>query len=268
MSEAAQRRRLLAAGGGGGRAGAGFRSTQGLDITDDYFGYRIAAFQEDTRAYSLFGKGGLVRDRFIGGADRNRVIGGVLVHLKRADVNTSYCDLQTEGPFGGALPGQKFVKLSRNCEERRFLQTLGENGTYFTQWNEIMNNKTHPYGSDPIWIRSSGLFDESMGGSEGNFYNMSEGSKEVNVFSNTMYAHFPREVPGRELGFPLYVDAALDEIRLAEMLVFAEDSNYIDKKSQEITVQMTVYNAQERVFGACLAALQSNFLLKPLQNMQ
>ena len=268
MSEEIKRRRLLAVGGGGGRAGAGFSTTEGLDITDEYFGYRVAAFEEDTRAYSLFGKGALVRDRFIGGPDRNRVIGGVLVHLKRADVNTSYCDLPTEGPFGGVLPGPKFIKLSRSCEERRFLQTLGDNGTYFTQWNEIMNNKTHPYGSDPMWIRSSGLFDESMGGSEGNFYNMSEGSKEVNVLSNMMYAHFPREMPGRELGFPLYVDAALDEIRLAQMLVYAEDSNYIDRKTQEVTVQMTVYNAQERVFGACLYTLRSHFLREPLQNIQ
>ena len=247
------RRRLLQRG-----SGDAFESTESIDVDfdsaeaeDEYFGYRISAFQDDLRATADLSKAA-IRNRYIGAPDRNRVLGGVLVHQIRSAVDSTYCDNPTEGPLGGRLPGAKFTKLGNLCAQHAFLKSLQDNGTYFKKWEEVNRDPVHPFGSDPMWIRSSRLFKPNLGGSEGDFYNMTEGSDEVSKFSGMMLTHFPREVPGKDLGFPLYIDTALDEIRLAETLLYVEDSNYLDSKSQELTIQMGVFNPVLQVFGAAL----------------
>lgn len=242
-----QRRRLQQRGSGSAFSSAD-TDAQTIAQTDEYFGYRVSAFQEDSRAWDLSSSSVITRARYLGGPDRNRVLGGVLVHQQRASVNTSYCDSAGSSLLGGRLPGMKFTKLSSNCAHRSFLKSLND-PEYLRRWDKVMANPMHPFGSDPVWIRSSKMFDERMGGTESDYYNMTRGSEELNVMSGVMYTHFPREVPGKGDGFPLYVDSALDKIRLAEMLVYVEDSNYIDKRSESITIQLGVYNPEEKVFG-------------------
>uniref|UniRef100_A0A061QSZ8 Polycystin cation channel PKD1/PKD2 domain-containing protein n=1 Tax=Tetraselmis sp. GSL018 TaxID=582737 RepID=A0A061QSZ8_9CHLO len=235
-----RRRQLLQAGGGGGgttRAGGVFTTT---------FGYRLVAELEDPRALDL--RGAANRARFVGGPDRNRVLGGMLIHQTRKGTDTSYCDEASE-TFAGRLPASKFTKLSSDCLQKGYLQAYNASDDLYGLWDEVRSDPLHPFGSDPIWIHSSKLFKFSMGGMESGYYNMSEGSYEVNPFSGAMYAHFQREVPGKEPGFPVYIDASLDEIRLAQLLVYVEDSNYLDERSQHLTVQMGVYNPELGIFG-------------------
>jgi len=248
---AGTRRRLLAAGGGKG--GETFEKTEQLYIEneEEYYGYRIVAGNEYTSQLMELGStGGLItRNRYLGGPDRNRVLGGLLIHQEREGINTSYCDLSSKGAMWGRLPGAKFTKLSSDCLQREFLRGIDDNGTWEDIWETQMSDPLHPFGSDPIWVRSSDLFNEEMGGAESDFYNMTEGSLEVNQFSKSMFAHFLREMPGKKTGFPVYIDCALDEVRLAQLLVYIEDSNYIDRRSSKITIQMAVYNPEARVFG-------------------
>jgi hypothetical protein len=168
----------------------------------------------------------------LGGPNRNRVLGGVLMHQTRASVNSSYCDEIKDGPLGGRLPGAKFADLATICNNRDFLRTVDGTGEYFEVWEQQMADPAQPYGSDPIWIRSSSLFRELLGGAEGNYYNMTPGSPELNENSGTMFTHFPRDVPGKPVGFPIFIETALDEMRLAETLVYTEDSNYMDQRSE------------------------------------
>lgn len=245
-TEAPPGRRRLAQDNEGGRGSSLVEQTGELLVTEDYFGYRlVASSREDTRAATL--EGILSRDRFVGGPNRNRVLGGVLLHQTRMATNSSFCD--ESGDMVRGLPGARFSYLATVCLERDFLRGLDSDGEFLARWEAQMADPAHPYGSDPIWIRSSSLFQEALGGAEGNFYNMTPGSPEVNDFSGAMYAHFPREVPGKETGFPIFIESALDEIRLAEMLVYTEDSNYMDSLSQGMTMQLGVYNPTMRVFG-------------------
>uniref|UniRef100_A0A061SNM0 Polycystin cation channel PKD1/PKD2 domain-containing protein n=1 Tax=Tetraselmis sp. GSL018 TaxID=582737 RepID=A0A061SNM0_9CHLO len=172
----------------------------------------------------------------------------MLIHQMRKGTDISYCD-QGSDSFAGRLPASKFTKLSLDCLQKGYLLAYNGNDELYGLWDKIRRDPLHPFGSDPIWIQSSKLFKFSMGGMEGAYYNMSEGSYEVNPFSGAMYAHFHREVPGKEPGFPFYIDASLDEIRLAQLLVYMEDSNYLDKHSERMTVQMGVYNPELGIFG-------------------
>jgi len=255
------RRRLLVSGGG--RGGISFEETEELFIENEaeYFGYRIVAGLEDTSLWDRASASAMVRNRYIGGPDRNKVLGGLFLHQTRQSVNTSYCDKSTLGPFNGALPGAKFTTLSADCRQREFLKNLDDNGTTFDAWEVTIGDPVHPYGSDPVWVRSSQLFQVGMAGNEGNYYNMTpaDDNLEFNKLAGSMYTHFPREVPGKsQLGFPIYVDTSLDEIRLASLLVYVEDSNYMDRRSNGMTVQMSVYNAEAKVFGYGKADITRN----------
>ena len=256
--QGSRRRRLQKAGGSGSSSStsSGSGSSASWNSGPNYYGYQLTRgvspeHSVDTSWKRLQSRG-MPRERYMGGHHRNRILGGALLHQVRDPVDLSYCDLPVEGLWGSRLPTAKFSSLGRACSQRRsILDDLKASGAeeMFSVWEEEKKNPVTPFGADPVWMRSSSLFKESMGGSIGDYYNVTPGSPDYNPWNGGAYLHHPAALPGKIDGFPVYFDTALDEARAAELLVYLEDSNFLDGRSSLLTLQMSIYNPQLGTFG-------------------
>ena len=255
-----RRRRLQKAGGSGSSStssGSGSSSTESWDSGPKYYGYQlmrgaISPQHGADASWKRLQSRGMPRERYMGGHHRNRILGGALLHQVRDPVDLTYCDLPVEGLWGSSLPAAKFTRLGRACSQRKAVRDyLAASGAdeMFSVWEEEKRNPAAPFGADPVWIRSSSLFKESMGGSLGDYYNVTPGSPDYNPWSGGAYVHYPAALPGKTDGFPVYFDTALDEARAAELLLYLEDSNFLDGHSSLLTLQMSIYNPQLGTFG-------------------
>ena len=64
------------------------------------------------------------------------------------------------------------------------------------------------------------------------------------------YQHI--DVPGHEDGFPVFLASTLTYSEAAEMIVYLQDSNYVDTRTKNINIQLAVYNNYLGCFGASM----------------
>ena len=103
--------------------------------------------------------------------------------------------------IGGVILGTTRASRRIKCNGRRaHLQTLclltGKLRLAFEQGL----SGTGPFGFDPMFLRSSPLYSPGLPARQGEFYNVTEGSKELSPL-NVPYGFFPRRLRKDETGF-------------------------------------------------------------------
>ena len=158
-----------------------------IDELQAWDGYSLGVEQKTTSggAWGLEGAGldTPERARWIGEAGRNRLVGGLFLHTTRKPVELSckagsYATKFALGCSKSALPLAKGLSASA---------VLG----YLKQLFPGAGNDVYPYGVDPVFLRSSNLYEPSLVGSEGDFYNASDPA-EVPAATGVPYGYFYR----------------------------------------------------------------------------
>jgi len=87
-------------------------------------------------------------------------------------------------------------------------------------------NDAQPYGTDPVFMPSSTLYDPNLSGHEGNFYNAS--SRSEMAVTGAPFGFFSRRLSGFATGFPVLLPNRLTAQRAARMVTYLMDGNYLD----------------------------------------
>eukprot|EP00899_Mesostigma_viride_P014599 jgi/Mesvir1/2313/Mv19344-RA.2 len=129
-------------------------------------------------------------------------------------------------------------------------RNIGSHNRFRLLWSTNTCTKQHqeakPYGVDPVFLRSSSLFDPSLDAAD--FY-------EEDEFDNRglglPFGFFPIKL-GRGhhvMGYPVFVDINLSEQRSAALYTYIADSFFFDGFSNTLTLQFATYNGAVGFFG-------------------
>ena len=137
-----------------------------------------------------------------------------------------------------------FSTSIHGCCIARSLLTLDVNDTagvadYLTRMADPLN----PYGSDPVFVSDTSLYNPKMVDREAEFYNTTSGSKDVNI-NNSPNGFFHRPMEGMPDGFPVIIPPSTDLYRTAVLHAAMEDGNYLDTRSTSLSVQLSSYNSK------------------------
>jgi zinc transporter 1/2/3 len=123
------------------------------------------------------------RARWVGKAGRNRLVGGMFLHATRRPLELS-CNA-----------GSYAAKFALGCSKSAVPLTKSLSATavfdYIKRLFPGAGSDIYPYGVDPVFLRSSSLYEPSLSGSEGDYYNMSDPG-EVPVATGVPYGYFHR----------------------------------------------------------------------------
>jgi len=106
-----------------------------------------------------------------------------------------------------------------------------------------MADPLSPYGSDPVFVSSTTLYNPMLLGREGKFYNLTAGSKDVNV-NNFPNGFFPRAMKGMPDGFPVVIPPSSDLFRTAVLHAAISDGNYLDTRTTSLALRLSSYNSK------------------------
>lgn len=162
------------------------------------------------------------RPRYVGAGRANRVVGGLFLHTTR------------DPPPRACAPGSVAAALSFDCE-RSFTAggaPLLRNATYAAErlaaWLAARDGDTAPYGVDPSFLRSSGLYNPDLVGDEKMYYNVSD-KGEVSEATGAPYGFFYKSLQGYPPGFPILVANKMGAKRAGEAVQYLLDGNYVDR---------------------------------------
>jgi hypothetical protein len=171
-----QARRLLSAGGGA--------STGQEPSWQTWDGYSIGTRREGTNAggWGLEAQGMDTpeRARWLGGSGRNRLVGGLFLHTTRKAVGLT-CSTGSKWAMGCSRSTVPLAEVSSKNAVLAFLKQL------FAGAGDLI----HPYGVDPVFLRSSSLYNPDLVGREGQWYNISDPS-EVPPTTGVPYGYYHR----------------------------------------------------------------------------
>ena len=144
-----------------------------------------------------------------------------------------------------ALEGLYSVFMSNfGCCIACSLLTSDLNGTAgVADYINRMVNPLNPYGSDPVFVRDTALYNPKMMGREGEFYNMTSGSKDVNI-NISPNGFFHRPMAGMPDGFPVIIPPSTDLYRTAVLHAAMEGGNYLDTRTTSLSLQLSSYNSK------------------------
>ena len=122
--------------------------------------------------------------------------------------------------------------------------TLDMNGTEgFAEYIDRMADPLNPYGSDPVFVSDTALYNPKMVDREAEFYNMTSGSKDANIFSSPN-GFFHRPMAGMPDGFPVVIPPSTDLYRTAVLHAAMEGGNYLDTRTTSLSLQLSTYNSK------------------------
>jgi len=235
-SDAAGRRHLLATSGASGSSKGGKLGSQYVVTDAAWGGYNIilanrsllAALPEDDvppRQYTIGH-----------GSSRTRLLTGMLVHQQRRALvdDPEHCSFSK---------GTRFYDLSPVCSSLAFLQqNLEEGPEREAMIAEFLTDPLSPFGTDPVFMVSSELYNPAAALREAEFYNTTKFSDDMN-FRNAPYGYFPGNISTLPPGFFVVVDSAMDNGRAAQVWKGMSDGAWIDSKTHKMKARlMTVHN--------------------------
>lgn len=141
--------------------------------TESWGGYTVETRPViDFEATAQGARGDLTR--WLGPADgRNLLLGGLGLHQER----TPWLPGPEEDPCGS-----RFGPLGAECATLRFVEAaaaVGNDGGRLDRWMAAMQDPLASYGADPVFEASTSIYNPKLAGSEGRFYNTSNGSPEI-----------------------------------------------------------------------------------------
>jgi len=234
-----QRRRLLQEEEGD-KGSALIDITGELVITREWLGYTVAPSRQEGQAKLTRDNTGEVAQYLGAGRSGNRVLGGLLLNLRRSKLASPRdCrrtnDVYTTWLHTAITPLPDFTGLSWTCRNR--LHSEPEEG-----------EELKPYGADPVFSSQSELYNPRLLGREGDFYNVSSGSDEVDS-NGFPHAWFHSSLPSHPEGFPLVLDAGVSKSRLDRLWRYVLDGRYADRRMEGVTAELATYNADLHLLG-------------------
>ncbi|GLC65061.1 hypothetical protein PLESTF_000242400 [Pleodorina starrii] len=109
-------------------------------------------------------------------------------------------------------------------------------------------NSLHPYGTDPVFLPSSSLYDARLSDKVNQYYNVTPGSNEVSV-TGAPYSYYAKRLQGYPDGFPVLLPNHLTEQRLRQMISYLKDSNFLDSYTRRLTAEVLALSTELKVFG-------------------
>jgi zinc transporter 1/2/3 len=136
------------------------------------------------------------RDRWVGLGGRNKVVGGLFLHTTRKAKSWLCPSGKFAMSFALGCSAAAVPLLSNSVAVQQVLD-------YMTKLFPGASNEVFPYGVDPVFLRSSSLYQPDLVGFEGDYYNTSDPA-EVSAATGVPYGYFPRAL---KVGFGLCLDA-------------------------------------------------------------
>ncbi|KAK3233701.1 hypothetical protein CYMTET_56024 [Cymbomonas tetramitiformis] len=103
------------------------------------------------------------------------------------------------------------------------------------------------YGSDPVFRPGSSLFDSTLLGKEGDYYNTSGALRVTGV----PMPFAPRAAPGFSGGQPFHFDTRMHAYRAWESYVFVDEGRAVQEASTKaVDVRMMLWNSQQQVWSS------------------
>jgi hypothetical protein len=176
------------------RAGGATAPNQG-DVVDSEYkewqGYSLEAGGSATDGGGAWGREAAAVDtpdraRYLG-AERNRLVAGLFLHATRKPMQLT-CDNAgrlAQLALGCSKLSISFVAPGSNSSSgvaAYLAALLGPSGT-----------DLHPYGVDPVYLRSSSLYQPDLVGLEEQYYNTSDGA-QVPDATGVPYGYYPRSL--------------------------------------------------------------------------
>ena len=159
----------------------------------------------------------LVPRRYV--AERNRLVGGLMLHLVRAAPPTS------------AEPGcsGRFSNLDPPCR-----------GT---------KNTLAPFSVDPVFNAKAALFNADLfAHSLNDYYN---NATELNSLG-APYGFFSRKLDGFDDGFPIFIDTQSPSTRALEIVDYLTQAFFMDGWTRQMTVRAVMFNPDLQYFAFTL----------------
>ncbi|KAG2451339.1 hypothetical protein HYH02_003943 [Chlamydomonas schloesseri] len=185
------------------------------------------------------------RDRVLFPSQSLYMVGGVLLHATRRVVDELGRCNDTRAA--------RFRQLNFDCVRHTVgsiapLSEATKDRLFATELDS-----RHPYGVDPVFLPSSSLYDSRLSDSVAQYYNTTAGSGEV-AATGAPYAFHHRPLQGFADGFPVVLPVELSSARLADLLTYLQDANYLDRYSSGLHVRLLLFSADLRAFGAAALA--------------
>eukprot|EP00798_Chlamydomonas_sp_ICE-L_P008477 gene8477-4838_t len=153
------------------------------------------------------------------GMKNNRIIGGLLLHTTRTE---DIAECSTDSLSN---------RLDATCSINSLRSTLSSNGASDERLDQLFGtDAVRSYGIDPVFLRSSTLYDTGLLNQYDVYYNTSNSSE---VGPNGVPLGFRwRDMKGYENGFP-----------------YLMDGNYLDDQTKGMTAEILSYNRDLHVLG-------------------
>jgi hypothetical protein len=188
-SSSTRRRSLLQARGGGAAA-----VNQGSVIDSEYEewqGYSLSGGDTAAGEGGAWGREAAAVDtpdraRYLG-AERNRLVAGLFLHTTRKPTQLT-CD-----------NAGRLAQLALGCNKLSIsFVTPGSNSSsgvlaYLAALLGPSGTDLNPYGVDPVYLRSSSLYQPDLVGLEEQYYNTSDGAQVPNA-TGVPYGYYPRSL--------------------------------------------------------------------------
>ncbi|PNW72097.1 hypothetical protein CHLRE_16g682550v5 [Chlamydomonas reinhardtii] len=182
------------------------------------------------------------RDRVLFPSQSLYMVGGVLLHATRRAIDElGRCT---------DVRAARFKQLNFECIRHTVgsssapLSAATRDRLFATELHPL-----HPYGVDPVFLPSSALYDSHLSDSTVQYYNTTAGSGEVSA-TGAPYAFYHRPLQGYADGFPVVLPVELSSTRMADLLRYLQDANYLDRYSSSLGVRLLLFSADLRAFGA------------------
>uniref|UniRef100_A0A061QZ39 Polycystin cation channel PKD1/PKD2 domain-containing protein n=1 Tax=Tetraselmis sp. GSL018 TaxID=582737 RepID=A0A061QZ39_9CHLO len=222
-------RRLLATGGSSGTSTSKSRDgSKGQTVSDaSWNGYNIVLANRswyflkdaDSRSYHVGHSG-----------SSNQILAGLLVHQRRKRLLGSLEECSE--------PQRRFTDLDMTCNVLAFLEYNLNKGPHRDAIVKAqLLDPLSPFGTDPVFMHSSDLYNPFAAARESFFYNTTPGSEDINHLQ-APFGFFPRNLSGFQPGFPLLVDTRLDSFHVAQVWKGLADGAWIDRKTHEMKARL------------------------------
>lgn len=175
----------------------------------------------------------LSRERFA--SHKNRVMGGLFLHQTRKTKSNS-CN-------------NRFSHLHFDCQVaaiyRRSSSSVGEEllERFFVE----RSNKTHPFGTDPVFSKMTSVYSSEMFQKEEEYYNISDAS-EMSA-TGTPFAFHPISIPGFKNGFPVIATTSLTRYRAIDLIEYLKAGHFLDGQTEDMVMGILAYNPDAKALG-------------------
>ncbi|GLC42760.1 hypothetical protein PLESTM_001376800, partial [Pleodorina starrii] len=171
------------------------------------------------------------------------LVGGVMLHGVRRPLDEQGRCTDTRGVF---------TKLIFDCMRHdvpgAHSSTSSSIVSFLLSLFRSETNSLHPYGTDPVFLPSSSLYDARLSDKVNQYYNVTPGSNEVSV-TGAPYSYYAKRLQGYPDGFPVLLPNHLTEQRLRQMISYLKDSNFLDSYTRRLTAEVLALSTELKVFG-------------------